>query len=901
MTHSVPIYACQPLCFNQRLFRKNLTRQPLIKVFKDAIAGINEHLDNRFLEGEDVRSLIAERAHVVDILLHYAWHQNTFDDDISLIAVGGYGRSELHPKSDVDILILLDDSAETKYSEQLQTFITLCWDIGLDIGSSVRTLSQCVELAKNDITVATNLLDCRRLCGSDALRDQLHTLTNVHHIWPASAFYHAKLQEQIDRHKKHNDSEYNLEPNIKKSPGGLRDIQTIHWVAKRYYGVKTLQQLQNKNFFTEYEYGVLNTCEATLWKIRYALHYVAGRADERLLFEYQRELASLFGYEDSDKGLAVEQFMRTYYRAVLALRELNDVLLQSLNEKIHDYQNAQNIQPLNDNFQLRDGYIEVIHNNVFKEYPPALLEIFVLLGNNPSIKGVRTNTIRLLNESRFLIDEEFRQNPINKQLFLQLFKVERGLVTQLKRMKRYNILGRYLPAFGKITGQMQHDLFHRYTVDDHTLLVIQKMRHFTLPSAEQEFPIAAHILKRINKPEILYLAGLFHDIGKGRGGDHSTLGAQDAIEFGQSHGLTSNDTKLLAWLVQSHLLMSYVSQKQDTSEPDVIHAFALKVGNQRNLDYLYALTVADMNGTNPDIWNSWRASLMRQLYTETKRALRRGLENTLDQAEYIEETKQHALNKLQDRNVDLQKAQDLWQDMGSEYFVREGHIDIAWQTEAIIEHNTQSDHNKPLILVRDDTTLQWGGATQIFIRMPDQGNVFLAAATVFAQLGLNIHDARIYNSDSGHTIDTFYVLDENDQPVEEGSTKEQKILDALHEELKHVIQGEYSDVIKKRTPRLLKQFPIPTRTKMETAEGANYTTLEVISPDRHNLLATIGQVFLDHDILVCNAKISTLGERVEDIFFITDANGNTINNQTTGDALQKAICQALDQEVEASL
>lgn len=900
-TNPVPIYACQPLCFNQRLFRKNLFEKSLITVFKDAIAGVNEHLNNRFLEGEDVRSLVAERANVVDVLLHYAWHQNTFDDDIVLMAVGGYGRGELHPKSDVDILILLDDTADTKYCEQLQSFITLCWDIGLDVGSSVRTLSQCVELAKNDITVATNLLDSRRLCGSDLLRDQLQTLTSAQNIWPASAFYHAKLQEQIDRHAKHNDSEYNLEPNIKNSPGGLRDIQTIHWTAKRYYGVKTIQQLQNKGFFTEYEYGVLNTCEATLWKIRYALHYIAGRADERLLFEHQRELAKLFGYKDSEKGLAVEQFMRTYYRAVLALRELNDVLLQSLNEKIHDHQNAQNIQTLNDNFQLRDGYIEVVHKDVFKNHPSALLEIFVLLGNNPSIKGVRTNTIRLINESRFLINDAFRQDPVNKQLFLQLFQVKQGLVTQLKRMKRYNILGLYLPAFGKIIGQMQHDLFHRYTVDDHTLLVIQKMCDFTLPNAEQKFPIAAHILKRIDKPELLYLSGLFHDIGKGRGGDHSSLGSVDATEFGKSHGLGNTDTKLLAWLVQSHLLMSYVSQKQDISEPEVVHAFALKVGNQRNLDYLYALTVADMNGTNPDIWNSWRASLMRQLYTETKRALRRGLENTLDQDEYIEETKQHALNKLEDRNVDIQKALDLWQDMGSEYFVSEGHVDIAWQTEAIIEHNDLLNHNKPLILVRDTTSQQWGGATQVFIRMPDKGNVFLAAVTVFAQLGLNVHDARIYNSDSGYTLDTFYVLDENDQPVEEGSSKEQKIIDALKEELSHVIRGQYSDVIKKRTPRLLKQFPIPTRTKMQTPEGASHSILEVISPDRHNLLATIGQVFLDHDILLCNAKISTLGERVEDIFFITDANGQPINNAQKSQALEKAICQALDQEVEASL
>ncbi|MDZ7925506.1 MAG: [protein-PII] uridylyltransferase [Marinagarivorans sp.] len=900
-TALAPIFACQPLFFNQMCFRKNLqsaieAKKSIIRVFKDAIAGVDEHFKNRFIEGEDVRYLVTERASFIDVLLHYGWHQLDFDNDISLLAVGGYGRGELHPKSDVDILILLEDAAELKYQEQLQTFITFCWDIGLDIGSSVRTVKQCVTLAQNDITVATNLQDARRICGSDKLRDQMQILTGPSHMWSPSEFYAAKLQEQNNRHAKHNDSEYNLEPNIKNSPGGLRDIHTIHWVAKRYYGVQTLEQLQDKGFFTEYEFGTLQSCEATLWKIRYGLHTVAGRADERLLFEYQRELATIFGFKNNEKGLAVEQFMRTYYRAVLAIRELNDVLLQSLNEKIHAPQQPQIITPINDHFQLRDNYIEVVSKHTFRKYPSALLEIFVILGNNPSIQGVRTNTIRLINESRFLIDDNFRADPVNRALFLNLFKVEYGLVTQLKRMKRYNILGRYLPAFGKVVGQMQHDLFHRYTVDDHTLLVIQNLRNFSQPGAEQTYPIAAHILKRLDKPEILYLAGLFHDIGKGRGGDHSHLGAEDAKIFGETHGLSVSDTKLLMWLVQSHLLMSYVSQKRDINDPEVIHEFALKVGNQRYLDYLYALTVADMSGTNPDIWNSWRASLMRLLYNETKRALRRGLENTLDQGEYIEETKQHVINKLNDRNVDIQKALTLWQDMGNEYFIREGHIDIAWQTEEIIAHNS----DKPLVLVRDATNSYWGGATQVFLRVQDKGNIFLAAATVFAQLGFNIQDARLYSTNSGFTIDTFYVLDENNQPIAEGSNKQQKIIDALTEELNLVAGGQYSDLIKRRTPRLLKQFTTPTRTKIQNDLTTHYTTLEVISPDRHNLLATLGRIFMEHDIQVFNAKISTLGERVEDVFFITDANGGPLRDAEACENLQKAICRELDLHVERS-
>lgn len=894
MMSLAPAFACQPLFFNQTRFRKDLQNKSVITVFKDAIAGVNEHFSCRFKESEDIRTLIYERAVFVDVLLHYAWHQYDFDNDICLIAVGGYGRGELHPHSDVDILILLDDKAEQKYGEELQAFITFCWDIGLDIGSSVRTLSQCLALAKEDITVATNLLDLRRICGNDALRDQLQLLSQPEYMWSASDFYHAKVNEQNARHEKHNDSEYNLEPNIKNSPGGLRDIQTIHWVAKRYFGLPTIAQLRNKGFFTEREFGVLYGCENTLWKIRYALHNLAGRADERLLFDYQRELAAYFDYEDNEKGLAVEQFMRTYYRAVLAVRELNDVLLQSLNEKIHNKDHNQTVQVINERFQLRDNYIEVVDTATFRQHPSALLEIFVILGNHPDIKGVHSQTIRLLNEYRVLIDDEFREDAENKSLFLQLFQVKHGLVTQLKRMKRYNILGRYLPAFGKITGQMQHDLFHRYTVDDHTLLVIQNMRKFTLPSADQEFPIAAHILNHMEKPELLYLSGLFHDIGKGRGGDHSELGAQDATEFGKSHGLSSSDTKLLAWLVKNHLLMSYISQKKDLADPEVIQDFALKVGSRRYLDYLYALTVADMNGTNPDIWNSWRASLMRQLYTETKRTLRRGIENAVDQGEYIEDVKSHALNKLTDKQIEHHPANALWGSMCDEYFIRETPLDVAWQTEAILSHNS----DEPLILVRDTTSKQWGGATQIFIWVKDQEGIFLAATTLFAQMGLNVHDARLYNSKNGYTIDTFYILDEHDQPIENGSAKQQAIIDALKEELALVTQGEYSEIIKKRTPRILKQFPTPTRTRMHTADNANYSTLEVISPDRHSLLATIARVFAEHDILLSNAKISTLGERVEDVFFISDMQGNPITDPARCEQLQQAICNTLDQQVE---
>lgn len=889
-----PQVATQPIFFNQGRFRADLASKPPVVVFKDAIAGVNQQFDQRFKEGEDIRHLIHERAQFIDLILHYAWHHYDWGDDITLIAVGGYGRGELHPHSDIDILILLANHVGDEYNENLQAFVTMLWDIGLDIGSSVRSLQQCLDIAKEDITVATNLMEARRLAGNDALRDQLLIQTDANHMWPIRDFYEAKWQEQEARHDKHNNTEYNLEPNIKNAPGGLRDIQMINWVAKRFFKVQTLLQLQGQAFFTEHEFGILRRGEEFLWRVRYGVHLLAKRAEERLLFEYQRELATLFGYEDNDKGMAVEQFMHQYYKTVLALRELNDVLLQYLQEVIEE-DHTPVITPINDRFQLCDGFIEVTSNEVFNKTPSALLEIFVLMGQNPKIKGVRAETIRLIRERRWLIDDNFRKDTENNRLFIQLFTLDYGLISQLKRMKRYGILGRYLPEFGKITGQMQHDLFHRYTVDAHTLLVIKNIRRFRYPDEKKQFPIAAHIMKRMEKPELLYIAGLYHDIGKGRGGDHSTLGAVDAARFCEQHGFNARETRLVTWLVEKHLLMSYVSQKQDISDPEVIHNFALQMGDRLHLDYLYALTVADMCGTNPEVWNTWRASLMRQLYLETKRALRRGLENTIDQNELIEETQQLALAKLADKNIDEAQARAIWSEMGDEYFVREGHIDIAWQTEAIA--TTPSHEN--LVLIRETTNREFEGATQIFVRVKDAPHVFTAVANAIAQQNLNIQDARVYSAANGFTADTFYVLDENFEPIGDDPVRCDKIRDCVLEELRLV--SDYRDVVRRRTPRQLKQFPIPTRASISNDMVSGYTVLEVISPDRPGLLATIGHVFMELDIQLQNAKIATLGERIEDVFFISDINGEPLSDPALCERLQKEICKQLDLQVEKEL
>lgn len=889
---SLPYFTRPLFFFDQSRFRQALASQPVIGVFKDAITAANAQFDVRFKEGEDIRALIHERALFIDCILHYAWHQFDWPNGISLEAVGGYGRCELHPHSDIDLLILLSEAVESQCKDNLERFLTLLWDIGLEIGHSVRTIKQCLEIAAEDITVATNLMESRTLVGDPNMRVELETLSAERNLWPADKFFVAKYDEQTARHQKYKNSEYNLEPNIKNAPGGLRDIQMIGWVAKRFFEVRTLKQLEGKGFFTEEEFSLLQNGEEFLWRVRYGLHMVAARPEERLLFDHQRKLASLFGFKDNDENLAVEQFMHQYYRLVMSLRELNDVLLQFLYEAILQKGVKKTVTPINERFQRRDSYIEVTHIYVFEESPSALLEIFVLMAQNPEIKGVRASTIRLMRESRHLIDKRFRKNPDNQQLFLQLFSYPADLVEILKRMSRYGILGLYLPEFGRVTGQMQHDLFHIYTVDAHTLLLVQNLCNFLLPQAKEDYPVAWHVMRRLPKVETVLMAGLYHDIAKGRGGDHSELGAVDAQEFGERHNLSPRETRLISWLVEKHLLMSAVSQKQDISDPDVIHNFALIVGDQVHLDYLYALTVADINATNPDLWNTWRASLLRTLYLETKRALRRGLENSIDKQDWIEETQEGAISRLSRHGITAEQCQSVWEDVDDDYFLRETTQDIAWHTEAILE---QADASKPLILIQETSSRELEGATQIFVRCKGRDKVFATMAAALDQMNLSVQDARIYSSKSGYTLDTFFVLNQDGEPLGTDPSVLGRIHQTLISELEQ-IDGE-RQTNSRRTPRRLKHFTMPTRTIIRNDIASGCTLLEVISPDRPGLLACISRIFIQFELHLQNAKIATLGERVEDIFYITDNQDQPLSDPELCQRLQDEICRQLDDRV----
>jgi len=846
---------------------------------------------NQAFEDTDITELVRARAELVDQVMVAAWSLFGLADrdDLSLVAVGGYGRAELHPCSDVDVLVLMAEAPDQSLRDSLERFVAFLWDMGLEIGHAVRTLDECVELAREDITVATNIMEARTLGGNDSLREQLEERTGPEHMWDSAAFFAAKWQEQVARHKRFNDTEYNLEPDLKNAPGGLRDVQMIAWVAKRHFNADSLEALVDVGFLTAEEYGVLRKCLDYLWEVRWQLHVHTERNENRLLFDHQRQLATRLGHEDSNANLAVEHFMKGFYRVALALSVLNEMLLQLFDEVILHNEKSDQVRPLNRRFQVRNDYLEVTSPDVFEKHPSALLEAFVLMAQNPELKGIRAATVRALIYHRRQINDAFRSNPENTGLFMQLLRSPHALFSQLRRMKRYGILGKYLPEFGGIIGMMQYDLFHIYTVDAHTLLVIKNMRRLRYEDLREEFPLASEVFYRLPKPELLYTAGLYHDIAKGRGGDHSELGAEDAIAFCQRHGLTAWDGKLVAWLVRNHLTMSVTAQRKDISDPDVVYEFARKVGDLVHLDYLYVLTVADINATNPTLWNSWRASLLRQLYTETKRALRRGLNNPVEKQDWIDETRDAAMKMLTERDHDPRAIESLWANIGDEYFLRETPRDIAWHTEALLD---REDPDDPLVLIRESSQSVLAGGSQIFIYTPDTRNLFSATVNALDTLGLTIMDARIITSADGFSLDTYIVLDEHGTPIGEDWPRIEQIRKTLTETLKH--PERFSSTVSRRMPRRHKHFDVPTQVVISNDIVNDRTAVDIQTLDRPGLLAHIGRIFMRFELLVQNARIATLGERAEDVFFITDLDGEPVSDPALCQQLQETLIKELD-------
>lgn len=890
-----------------RLGMDTVTDAHTLKAYRTFLQAANQALRQHFQDNAPITDLVHGRARLIDDLLAHAWTDiwpATLSAEIALVAVGGYGRGELHPASDIDLLILLADAPAgmadqpAAVQQHIEQFVTFLWDIGLEVGHSVRTVHECVHEAGQDITIATNLMEARLLAGPVELLQAMRASVGPEQVWPTRQFFEAKCQEQSQRHHKYNDTAYNLEPNVKEGPGGLRDIQMIGWVAKRHFGANTLHDLVAHHFLTEQEYDTLIAGQDFLWQIRFALHILTNRREDRLLFDHQRALAEQFGYRDDGRRMAVEQFMKRYYRTIGELSRLNEMLLQHFQEAILYADQSHVISSLNKRFQARGKFIEATHDNVFTRYPFALLEIFLLLAEHPELSGVRASTIRLIRDHRYLIDDNFRADLRCRSLFMALLRQPNGITHELRRMNNYGVLGAYLPVFGKIVGQLQHDLFHVYTVDEHTLFLVRNLRRFALPEFADEFPLCSEVFQRLPKAEILYLAGLFHDIAKGRGGDHSELGAADALNFCLHHGLSQHDAQLVSWLVKNHLIMSSTAQRQDISDQDVIIAFATLVHDQIHLNYLYLLTVADIRATNTTLWNSWKASLLADLYLSTLRTLRRGLENPLAQAERIRENQAGAQQLLQQHSLDQTALANLWRELGEDYFLRYGADEIAWHTQAIL---AATPEELPLILIRQSIL---HGGTEVFICTQDKGYLFAITTSTLAQMGLTVLDARIITANSGYTLNTYIILEDSDQPIDnayrigEISATLKRQLGGPQAPAVHLaISGAGNPAhVSRRTRRQIQHFPIATQVNFTVDERNQRTILEVISNDRPGLLSAVGQAFIDCGVHLQNAKIATLGARAEDIFLITDVNHRPITNKTDQQRLRESIINYLESQ-----
>jgi len=859
---------------------------PDVAAFRQALHEGAERLKERFGEGEPVERLVRDRARLVDALLKSAWglHVGKFTGDVALIAVGGYGRGELNLCSDIDLMILLPKSESSPWQDSLERFLAFMWDIGLEVGHSVRTIDDCQRECAADVSVATTLIEARLLAGPEPLLEAMRRALAPARLWPTRAFFEAKVAEQAARHHRYHDTAYNLEPNVKSSPGGLRDIQTIGWVAKRHFGAESLDELVDHGFLTRSELRKLKTAQSFLWKVRFALHVLTNRREDRLLFDHQIRLARMFGYEDATYTLAVEQFMQRYYRTAMDVSLLNEMLLQLFREAILANPNVAPL-PVNARFQIRNDFLETTSEDIFDRYPSALLELFVIIEQHPRIHGVRAQTVRQVTRHLWLIDEEFRQHPRNHRLFLEILTSPIGVTHELRRMNLYGVLGRYIPAFGRIVGRMQYDLFHAYTVDAHTLFVVSNLRRLAMPKYDHELPQLSRLMQSLPRPELAYLAALFHDIAKGRGGDHSELGAVDAEAFCLEQGLSRYDARLVAWLVRNHLILSVTAQKKDISDPHVVHEFALRVGDQTHLDYLYILTVADVRGTNPKLWNNWKGSLFAEFYERVRQALRRGLESPIDQDELIAETQARARTLISQGGLDEAALQSIWQRFTNTYFLRHTPGEIAWHTRMLALRGAED--TSPLVSLQQQTGR---GGTSVTTYTLQSQHSFARTTALLDQLGLNIVDARITPTADGFSLDVYHVLESTGAAITDAPRIrdiEQKLQQALSR------KDDTAVTVTRRAPRQVRMFSTPMQIDFSEDPDKQRTIIELIASDRPGLLSRVAHVFMAQRVDVHASKIMTVGERAEDVFYVADETGSPLN-QEARERLTRELRRSLD-------
>ncbi|GAB3551032.1 [protein-PII] uridylyltransferase [Noviherbaspirillum agri] len=817
--------------------------------------------------------LLSRLCQAVDLALTEAWETLHLPASIALVAVGGYGRGELFPHSDVDVLILLDGAADAELQGTLEELVQLLWDMGLDIGHSIRTIDECLIESAADITVQTSLLEARLVAGNRKLfhflQDRCKAAMNP------KAFFQAKTLEMRQRHAKYEDTPYALEPNCKESPGGLRDLQVILWVAKAAGLGDSWRKLAERGLITPTEARQLTQKERAFKDIRIRLHIHTGRREDRLVFDVQAPIAETFGFKTNEMRRASEYLMQHYYWAAKAVTQLNTILLQNIKAQL--FPQPVSPKPINERFNEVNGLIDIAHDDTFTITPSAMLEVFLLIAQHSEIKGMTARTLRALWHARFKIDSKFRRDPANRSLFLQILKAPQGITHALRGMNQTSILGRYLPNFRRIIGQMQHDLFHVYTVDQHILMVVRNVRRFTMTEHAHEYPFCSQLMANFAQPWLLYIAALFHDIAKGRGGDHSLLGMADARRFCRDHALSTDDTELVVFLVEHHLSMSQVAQKQDLSDPDVIRNFAVLVKDERHLTALYLLTVADIRGTSPKVWNAWKGKLLEDLYRMTLRVL--GGEDPSTDHE-LKNRQEAALKTLRLYGLPEDAHQRLWRQLDVAYFLRHDAADIAWQTRALYN---KTDSSAAVVKCR---LAPIGEGVQVAVYVRDEPDLFARICSYFDRKNFSILDAKIHTTKHGYALDTFLVT----EPAFANNYRD--IISLIEHELTGLIEShaELPPPTRGRLSRLSRNFPITPTVDLRPDERGQYYLLSVSANDRNGLLYSIANVLAKYKVNLHTAKIMTLGERVEDVFIV---DGAVLNNPRSQIQLETDLLEAL--------
>jgi [protein-PII] uridylyltransferase len=822
--------------------------------FRDGKAG----LIARFLEARPTATaastLLRGLTRHVDATLQALWEHAGMPAGAALVGVGGYGRGELFPYSDVDVLVLLPEGAPTT---AVEAFITSCWDVGLEIGSSVRTVADCVAEAQRDVTVQTAVLESRQVGGARKTFAAFRSATDA--ALDPAAFLRAKTLEMQQRHVKYENTPYALEPNCKESPGGLRDLQVLVWVARAASLGRTWSEMAAKGLLTPFEVSQLQRHEGTLKLIRARLHAIAARREDRLVFDLQTAVADSFGYKSTRAQRSSEVLMHRYYWAAKAVAQLNQILLLNIEERVQGSGSAP-MRPINARFLDRAGMLEIAHDGLYADNPRAILETFLVFEQTPGIQGLSARTLRALYNARNLMGAEFRRDPLNRDMFMDILRQPSGITHAMRLMNQTSVLGRYLWVFRRIVGRMQHDLFHVYTVDQHILMVLRNVRRFFIPEHAHEYPFCSQLAAQWGEPWLLYVAALFHDVAKGRGRDHSELGGVEVRRFCRDHGVARDDAMLAEFLVRQHLTMSRVAQKEDLSDPEVIAAFARLVGNERRLTALYLLTVADIRGTSPKVWNAWKGKLLEDLYRLTLRALGGSRPNV--DAE-IESRKQEARQILALHSALPGTEEPLWKTLDVSYFARHDAADIAWHARTLWRHLKTE---VPIVSTRLSSV---GDGLQVLVYSPDRADLFARICGYFDSAGFSIQDAKIHTTRAGFALDTFQVVSTVLGPSATPSDY-RDLISLVETQAASALasSGPLPEPGRSRVSRRVRSFPVVPRISLAPDERAQRWLLSVSASDRTGLLYSIARVLARHHINLQLAKVSTLGERVEDTFLI---------------------------------